>query len=80
MLVVPAIAGYTFATLALHPGMAATHFLPRLVGAETAARLLLTGEVFTGARALALGLVGETCAAEAEVLPRAQARSQRRQS
>ncbi len=66
------VAGYTFATLALHPGMAATHFLPRLVGAETAARLLLTGEVFTGARALAMGLVGETCAAEADVLPRAQ--------
>lgn len=63
--------GFTFATLALHPGMAATHFLPRLVGAETAARLLLTGEVFTGTRARELGLVGDVCAAEADVLPRA---------
>jgi enoyl-CoA hydratase/carnithine racemase len=40
--------GFTFASLALHPGMAATHFLPQLIGYEKAARLLLTGEIFNG--------------------------------
>jgi hypothetical protein len=65
-------AGYTFATLALHPGMGATHFLPRLIGDELAARLLLTGELFTGARAKEMRLVHEVCESEAEVLPLAK--------
>jgi enoyl-CoA hydratase/carnithine racemase len=65
----PVKLGYTFATLALHPGMAATYFLPKLVGQETAARLLLTGEVFNGTRAKEMGLVSELCQTEAEVLP-----------
>ncbi len=37
--------GWTFATLGLHPGMAATHFTAQLVGVQMAAKLLLTGEV-----------------------------------
>jgi hypothetical protein len=37
--------GYNFATLGVHPGLAATHYLPQLVGAQVSARLLLTGEV-----------------------------------
>ena len=35
--------GVTFVGLGLHPGMGATHFLPRLVGAQIASRLILTG-------------------------------------
>ncbi len=37
--------GWTFATLGLHPGMAASHFTPMLLGPQLAARFLLTGEV-----------------------------------
>lgn len=37
--------GWTFATLGLHPGMAATHFTAQILGPQLAARLLLTGEV-----------------------------------
>jgi enoyl-CoA hydratase/carnithine racemase len=52
--------------------MGATHFLPRLVGDELAARLLLTGELFTGARAKEMRLVHEVCESESEVLPLAK--------
>ena len=48
--------GLTFVGLGLHPGMAATHFLPRLVGHQTAARLLLTGDIISGKEACDLGL------------------------
>ena len=48
--------GLTFVGLGLHPGMAATHYLPRLVGHQTAARLLLTGDVISGQEASDLGL------------------------
>jgi enoyl-CoA hydratase len=37
--------GFTFVHLGLHPGMAGTFFLPRLVPQQVANRLLLTGEV-----------------------------------
>jgi len=49
--------GLTFVGLGLHPGMAGTHFLPRLVGHQTASRLLLTGDVILGKEAAELGLV-----------------------
>ncbi|CAE7686369.1 unnamed protein product [Symbiodinium sp. KB8] len=51
--------GVTFVGLGLHPGMGATHTLPRIVGAQTAARLLLTGDVVSGEEAAALGMVAE---------------------
>lgn len=35
--------GMTFVKLGLHPGMAGTHFLPRLTSPSIAAELLLTG-------------------------------------
>ena len=35
--------GLTFVKLGLHPGMAATHFLPLIAGPQVAADLLLTG-------------------------------------
>lgn len=57
--------GLTFSELALHPGMGATHFLPRLVGPETAARMLLGSEMHSGEEARRVGLVSEVvpCAA-----------------
>jgi len=49
--------GVTFTKLGLHPGMAATHFLPALVGPQHAADLLLTGRLVTAQEALSMGLV-----------------------
>jgi len=49
--------GVTFTKLGLHPGMAATHFLPTIVGPQIAADLLLTGRLVTAEEALSLGLV-----------------------
>jgi len=48
--------GATFVRLGIHPGGGATHLLARLIGPERAARLVLTGEVISGAEAVALGL------------------------
>merc|ERR1719470_61263 len=49
--------GVTFTKLGLHPGMAATHFLPSIVGPQIAADLLLTGRLVKAEEALSLGLV-----------------------
>ena len=49
--------GFTFVRLALHPGMGATHFLPRLVGPARAADLLYSGRIVTADTALEMGLV-----------------------
>ena len=49
--------GVTFTRLGLHPGMAATHFLPQLVGPQVAAELLLTGRLVDSSEAERLGLV-----------------------
>ena len=43
-----ACAQVTFVGLNLHPGMGCTHFLPKIVGPQVAARMLLTGELVTG--------------------------------
>ncbi|MES1913036.1 MAG: hypothetical protein MHM6MM_005269 [Cercozoa sp. M6MM] len=51
--------GLAFLPLGLHPGMAATHLLPQTVGHETAARLLLTGELVGASKAKQIGLVGD---------------------
>lgn len=56
----------------LHPGMGATHFLPRLVGPQLAARMCLTGETITGEEAARIGLVLEAVD-DAEVLPKTMA-------
>jgi enoyl-CoA hydratase/carnithine racemase len=48
--------GMTFTRLGIHPGMAATWNLPRLVGPAIAAELLYTGRLFTAAEALEMGL------------------------
>ena len=64
--------GANFARLGLHPGMAITHLLPRLVGVAHAADLLYTGRLVDGAEAARMNLVNEAVAA-ADVLPRARA-------
>jgi len=49
--------GLTFTQLGIHPGMGATHFLPKLVGNQVASYLLLTGDLIEGEEAKKLGLV-----------------------
>jgi enoyl-CoA hydratase len=49
--------GFTFVKLGLHPGMAATYLLPRLVGPAVAADLLLTGAILDATEAARIGLV-----------------------
>ena len=60
-----------FTRLGLHPGMAATWTLPRLVGPARAAELLFTGRVFSAEEAERMGLVNRAVAPE-EVLPAAR--------
>jgi enoyl-CoA hydratase/carnithine racemase len=48
--------GMTFVRLGIHPGMAATWNLPRLVGPAAAADLLYTGRLVGADEALALGI------------------------
>ena len=49
--------GMTFVRIGIHPGMAATWNLPRLVGPAHAADLLYTGRLVDAREALAMGLV-----------------------
>jgi enoyl-CoA hydratase/carnithine racemase len=72
--------GLNFARLGIHPGMAATWTLPRLVGPAHAAELLLTGRILDGVEAERIGLVnravpGETLQGEALAVARAIAES-----
>lgn len=46
-----------FTRIGIHPGMAATYTLPRLVGLSTASRLLIAGDTITGREAKELGIV-----------------------
>lgn len=55
--------GFTFLKLGLHPGMGATYFVPRIVGASFATELLLTARVITADEALRAGLVSRVCEA-----------------
>lgn len=69
--------GITFVNLGLHPGMGATHFLPRLVGPQIASRMMLTGEVVDGAEAERVGLVAQTSVDGESALADALALAQR---
>lgn len=64
--------GFTFTRLGLHPGMGATYFLPRAIGASYARELLLTARVIDAQHAARIGLVSETVE-PAEVMTRALA-------
>lgn len=64
--------GANFVRLGLHPGMANTWLLPRLMGVPNAVELLLTGRLVDGAEAARRGLV-HYALPEAEVLAKARA-------
>ena len=49
--------GMTFVKIGIHPGMAATWNLPRIVGPSHAADLLYTGRLVDAREALSMGLV-----------------------
>lgn len=51
--------GAPFVKLGMHPGMAATHLLPGVVGEARARDLLLTGRIVDADEALRLGLVSQ---------------------
>ena len=63
--------GLNFTKLGLHPGMAATWTLPRLVGPAMAAELLYTSRLVDGAEAAAIGLANRAVPA-AEVVATTQ--------
>jgi enoyl-CoA hydratase len=56
--------GANFTRLGLHPGMATTYLLPRIIGVPRAAELLLTGRLISGAEAERIGLVNYALPAE----------------
>jgi enoyl-CoA hydratase/carnithine racemase len=49
--------GANFVRLGLHPGMATTYLLPRLMGVPRAVEFLLTGRIASGEEAASAGLV-----------------------
>lgn len=57
--------GLNFVHLALHPGMGATWFLPRLVGPAHAAALLYQGKIVAAVEGEKLGLVSRVVSADA---------------
>lgn len=61
-----------FVTLGIHPGFGVTHILPRIVGHQRAAEILLTGRRYGGEQAVAIGLA-DRLAPEGEVLQDATA-------
>ena len=63
--------GANFVRIGLHPGMASTYLLPRLIGLPRALELLLTGRIVTGLEAAEYGLVNYALPAD-QVLPRAR--------
>lgn len=64
--------GANFARLGLHPGMAISYLLPRLVGVARAAELLFTGRLIDGDEAARCGLLSSVHDAD-EVGPTAAA-------
>ncbi len=57
--------GANFARLGLHPGMAISWLLPRLIGVQQAAELLFTGRLMLGDEAARLGLLTRAVAGDA---------------
>lgn len=64
--------GLNFTRLGIHPGMAATWTLPRIVGPGHAAELIYTGRIVDGDEAARIGLANRALPRE-EVLPAALA-------
>jgi enoyl-CoA hydratase/carnithine racemase len=63
--------GANFTRIGLHPGMATTYILPRLVGLPRATELLLTGRLVSGREAAEYGLANHAVS-EDQVLPKAR--------
>jgi enoyl-CoA hydratase/carnithine racemase len=63
--------GANFTRLGIHPGLAVSYLLPRLIGVSKAAELLFTGRLITGAEAERIGLVSEAVDAD-QVMVRAR--------
>jgi enoyl-CoA hydratase/carnithine racemase len=64
--------GANFAKLGLHPGMAISYLLPRIIGVSRAAELLFTGRLVEGDEAERIGILSSVHDAAA-VLPHAMA-------
>lgn len=56
--------GLNFVRLGIHPGMAATHWVTRLVGEGMAMELLLTGRLLSGEEGARIGLVNRAVPAD----------------
>ncbi len=65
--------GANFTKLGLHPGMATTYILPRLVGLPRAAELLFAGRIVGGTEAAQIGLANYAEAGSEAVLERSRA-------
>ena len=59
--------GANFARLGLHPGMAVSWFMPRLVGVSRAAELLFTGRLIKGDEGARIGLFNQAVAGDAVI-------------
>lgn len=60
--------GFTFTKLALHPGMGASLFVPRIAGVSVATDLLVSGRVFSADEAKQMGLVQDVVASDQVLL------------
>jgi enoyl-CoA hydratase/carnithine racemase len=67
--------GMTFVKIGIHPGMAATWNLPRLVGSARAADLLFTGRLVDAREAVEMGLANRVAGADFETVVRDLAHS-----
>ncbi|MCC6220406.1 MAG: enoyl-CoA hydratase/isomerase family protein [Deltaproteobacteria bacterium] len=56
--------GFNFVRIGLHPGMGATHLLPRLIGSGYAAELLYTGKIIGANDAAKIGLINHSVGQE----------------
>lgn len=75
--------GEAYISMGLVPDGGGSFFLPRLIGASRALKLLMTGESLDAAEARALGLVNDVCTAEelpAKTLELAQSLASRPQT